>query len=49
MWTEELARAGSGGLAAGIGAHTSIALPPIWKFGTEDQKQRYLVPGIRGE
>ena len=20
-----------------------------WKFGTEDQKQRYLVPGIRGE
>jgi acyl-CoA dehydrogenase len=49
VWTEELARAGSGGLSAGIGAHTSIALPPIWKFGTEDQKQRYLVPGIRGE
>ena len=40
---------GSGGLAAGIGAHTSIATPPIWKFGTEDQKQRYLVPAIRGE
>jgi acyl-CoA dehydrogenase len=49
VFTEELARCGSGGLAAGIGAHTSIALPPIWKFGTEDQKQRYLVPGIRGE
>src|SRR5881275_2195750 len=46
---EELAWCGSGGLAAGIGAHTSIALPPIWKFGTEEQKQRYLVPGIRGE
>ena len=45
MFTEELARCGSGGLAAGIGAHTSIAMPPIWKFGTEDQKQRYLVPG----
>jgi acyl-CoA dehydrogenase len=21
----------------------------VWKFGTEDQKQRYLVPGIKGE
>ena len=49
VFVEELARCGSGGLAAGIGAHSGIALPPIWKFGTEDQKQRYLVPGIRGK
>jgi acyl-CoA dehydrogenase len=49
VFVEELSRCGSGGLAAGIGAHGGIALPPIWKFGTEDQKQRYLVPGIRGE
>ena len=49
MFVEELAWCGSGGLAAGIGAHGGIALPPIWQFGTEDQKQRYLVPGIRGE
>jgi acyl-CoA dehydrogenase len=47
--SEELARAGSGGLAAGIGAHIGIATPPIWKFGTEDQKQRFLAPAIRGE
>ncbi len=46
--TEELSRSGSGGLAAGIGAHIGIATPPIWKFGTEDQKQRYLAPAIRG-
>jgi acyl-CoA dehydrogenase len=46
---EELARVGSGGAAAGIGAHVNIATPPIWKFGTEQQKQRYLVPAIRGE
>ena len=46
---EELARIGSGGTAAGIGAHVNIATPPIWKFGTEEQKQRYLVPAIRGE
>jgi len=46
---EELAWCGSGGLAAGIGAHIGIALPPIWRFGTEEQKLRYLVPGIKGE
>jgi len=45
---EELARVGSGGTAAGIGAHVNIATPPIWKFGTEEQKQRYLVPAIQG-
>jgi acyl-CoA dehydrogenase len=49
VWVQELARCGSGGLAAGLGAHTGIALPPIAKFGTEAQKQRYLVPGLRGE
>jgi acyl-CoA dehydrogenase len=46
---EELSRCGSGGVAAGIGAHVNIATPPIFKFGTEEQKQRYLVPGIKGE
>ncbi|HEV8152277.1 MAG TPA: acyl-CoA dehydrogenase family protein [Solirubrobacteraceae bacterium] len=47
--TEELARCGSGGLAAGIGAHVGIATPPVWRFGTEDQKRRYLRPAIAGE
>ena len=46
---QELSRCGSGGLAAGIGAHVSIATPPVWKFGTDDQKQRFLTPAIRGE
>jgi acyl-CoA dehydrogenase len=49
VFVEEIARCGSGGCSAGIGAHSGIALPPIWRFGTEEQKQRYLVPGIRGE
>jgi acyl-CoA dehydrogenase len=49
VFVEELARCGSGGVAAGIGAHAGIALPPIWRFGTEAQRQRYLVPGLRGE
>ena len=46
---EELSRIGSGGTAAGIGAHINIATPPIWKFGSDEQKQRYLAPAIRGE
>jgi acyl-CoA dehydrogenase len=46
---QELSRCGSGGLAAGIGAHVSIATPPVWKFGTDEQKERFLAPAIRGE
>jgi acyl-CoA dehydrogenase len=46
---EELGRCGSGGVAAGIGAHIGIATPPIWKFGTDEQKERFLAPAIRGE
>ena len=47
--TEEMGRCGSGGVSAGIGGHIGIATPPIFKFGTEEQKQRWLVPAIRGE
>jgi alkylation response protein AidB-like acyl-CoA dehydrogenase len=36
-------------VAAGLGAHAEIATPPIWRFGTEEQKQRWLVPAIKGE
>ena len=46
---EEMARSGSGGVSAGIGAHVGIATPPIYKFGTEEQRLRWLVPAIRGE
>jgi acyl-CoA dehydrogenase len=49
VFVEEMARCGSGGLAAGLGAHTGIALPPLAAFGTDDQKQRYLVPGLQGK
>jgi acyl-CoA dehydrogenase len=49
VFAEELSRCGSGGLAAGIGAHVNIATPPIWKFGTEEQKERYLRPAIAGQ
>src|SRR5215203_3844735 len=49
VFAEELARSASGGLAAGIGAHTSLAPPPIEKFGTAEQQERWLAPAVRGE
>jgi acyl-CoA dehydrogenase len=47
--TEELARCGSGGVAAGIGAHVHIATPPIHRFGSDAQRARWLEPALRGE
>jgi acyl-CoA dehydrogenase len=46
---EELPACGSGGVAAGLWAHAGIALTPIWKFGTPEQKAKYLAPGIKAE
>src|ERR671925_1066262 len=46
---EEIVHAECGGLAMGIAVHTDMATPPILAFGTEEQKQAYLVPSIRGE
>jgi acyl-CoA dehydrogenase len=44
-----MARSGSAGVAAGIGAHIGIAMPQINRFGTPEQKEKYLVPGIKGD
>ncbi len=50
VWIEELSRSGgSGGVAAGLNAHAQIAMPPVFNFGTEEQRRRWIVPGIRGE
>ena len=46
---ECLSYAASGGLGMGLAVHTDMVLPPIELLGTEDLKQRYLVPGIKGE
>jgi alkylation response protein AidB-like acyl-CoA dehydrogenase len=45
---EELGRA-SAGIALGIYCHAVLALTPIALFGSESQKQRYLIPGIQGK
>ena len=46
---EEITRSESGGLAMGVAVHTDMATPPVHLFGTEEQKQRYLVPAIAGQ
>jgi citronellyl-CoA dehydrogenase len=46
---EEMTRSGSGGLAMAIAVQTDMAVPPLYKFGNEEQKKKYLVPAITGE
>jgi citronellyl-CoA dehydrogenase len=46
---EEIGNSNSGGLTMGVAVHTDMATPPVFMFGTEEQKQRYLVPSIKGE
>jgi alkylation response protein AidB-like acyl-CoA dehydrogenase len=46
---EEIVHSRSGGLGLGVAVQTEMATPPILAFGTEEQKQEWLVPAIRGE
>ncbi|RMD85912.1 MAG: acyl-CoA dehydrogenase, partial [Candidatus Dadabacteria bacterium] len=47
--SEEMVLAGrSVGTCVGLGSH-GIALPPIVRFGTEEQKERFVRPVLRGE
>jgi alkylation response protein AidB-like acyl-CoA dehydrogenase len=46
---ECMSYSGSGGTNMGFAVQTDMVLPPVHLLGSEEQKQRYLVPGIRGE
>jgi acyl-CoA dehydrogenase len=48
VWTEEMSRL-CGGVSSGLGMHGLIVLPAISRLGTEEQKQRFLIPGVKGE
>jgi len=48
IFCEELAR-GSLGIAAGIAMQTSTATYGVNKWGTEELKQKYLVPALQGK
>jgi alkylation response protein AidB-like acyl-CoA dehydrogenase len=46
---EEMPKAGCGGLSMAVAVQTDMATPPVHLFGTEEQKQKYLVPAIKGQ
>ncbi len=46
---EEIHHSRSGGLALAVAVQTDMAMPPILAFGTEEQKQQWLVPAIAGD
>ena len=48
VMVEELCRAGSGGLIAGLMSH-GIGLPPIVAAGTQEQKERLVAPVLAGD
>ena len=45
---EEISRV-DGGMGAALSVHTSLACWPILEYGTEQQKQKYLIPLAKGE
>jgi alkylation response protein AidB-like acyl-CoA dehydrogenase len=46
---EEMAGCKSGGVAMAVAVQTDMAVPPVYKFGTEEQRKKYLVPALAGE
>jgi citronellyl-CoA dehydrogenase len=49
IFGEELGRINCNGVPMAISVQTDMATPSLAAFGTEDLKQRYLAPAIRGE
>ena len=46
---EELGRADCAGVPLAIAVQVGMATPALYRYGTEDLKQRYLIPAMRGE
>ncbi len=46
---EELGRCDNAGVALGISVQTDMATPSLHQLGTDELRQRYLVPAIQGE
>jgi citronellyl-CoA dehydrogenase len=49
IFLEELGLCDNAGVAMGITVQTDMATPALHRFGSEELKQRHLVPAIRGE
>jgi alkylation response protein AidB-like acyl-CoA dehydrogenase len=48
IMVEELTRV-SAGICSGILVQSGLATQPLYKYGSEEQKQKFLLPAIRGE
>ncbi|HVE76238.1 MAG TPA: acyl-CoA dehydrogenase family protein [Actinomycetota bacterium] len=49
VFGEEIGRCASGGIAMALAVQTDMATAPVNKFGTDEQKRRYLAPSISGD
>ncbi|MBP8251036.1 MAG: acyl-CoA dehydrogenase family protein [Herpetosiphon sp.] len=49
VMAEELGRADCAAVPMGISVHTDMATPALAQFGSEELKQRFLVPAISGD
>ena len=47
--SEEMARAHCGGLGMAVAVQAEMATPPVARFGTEEQKRRFLAPAVSGD
>jgi acyl-CoA dehydrogenase len=48
VFVEELARAGAAGIAMAISVQSDMATPALARFGSDDQRERWLRPAIAG-
>ncbi len=48
-FAEELGTARAGGVALAIGVQTDMATPALAKFGSDELKEEFLAPAVRGE
>lgn len=46
---EEIGRADHGAIGMALGVQVDMATPSLARFGTHDQKERFLAPALRGE
>src|ERR1043165_5759806 len=46
---ECMSYSGSGGTNMGFAVQTDMVLPPVHLLGTEEQKKKYLEPGLKGD
>ncbi|MGB8361274.1 MAG: acyl-CoA dehydrogenase family protein [Acidimicrobiia bacterium] len=49
VWIEEVSKSLTFGTASDLGAHSQLAALYVDRFGSDDQKERYLRPSISGE